>query len=112
MRLASELGMTTYEAQATHTSSDLVDWMVELDDRANQFNPLFWYLAAIACEVRRGYVKHPGRVKVKQFLMKFESKEKPKKMTDEEVAEMTERAKAATFARFGLDKNGDPIKRK
>ncbi len=46
-----------------------------LDHVVNDFNPLHYYLASVAAEVRRGYVKDPDRVKVEDLLLKFISKE-------------------------------------
>lgn len=110
MRLASELGMSLAQVKATTSSSELVLWMTELDQRANDFNPLHFYLASIAAEVRRSYVKHPGRVKVKHLLLNFKAKGKPVPLTDEELAKVTEQAKLKHFKFLGLEADGSPVK--
>lgn len=46
-------------------------WRVHLRNKANRFDPHFHYLANIATEVRRSYVKSPQRVKPKDFLLTF-----------------------------------------
>jgi hypothetical protein len=43
------------------------------------------YLMQVACEVRRAAVKNPGRVKLKDFLLKFGTDGKPK-LTKEQAA--------------------------
>lgn len=96
--------------KASHTSSELVQWMVELDDRANQFNPLHYYLAQVACEMRRSYVKKPSRVKLKHFIFKFE-KEKKKQLSAKELKAISDRAKLAHFKFLGLDADGNPVKK-
>lgn len=40
------------------------------------FNPLHYYLANIAAEIRRGNDKHPKRVKLKDWILKFVFKTK------------------------------------
>jgi len=76
MRLASELGMALDETKRKTTSQQFVMWCVWLDEKANRFDPLFHYMAAIACEIRRGQVKSPRSVQIKDFLLKF-TKEQP-----------------------------------
>ena len=44
----------------------------------NMFHREDYYLAQIAMEVRRSFVKHPERLKLEPFMIQFESKARPK----------------------------------
>jgi len=61
------------------TSSEFVNWVQYLNEEPNRFNPLYFYLAQIAAEVRRTIVKKPEKVKVEDFVIKFISKEDQRK---------------------------------
>lgn len=56
-----------------------------------------YYLAQIACEVRRGNVKKPAAVALDHLLIKFEekTKTKTKKPTQEEIDKRVQNSKAA-----------------
>ena len=84
--------MSLQRTQFEITSTEFINWIVYLDDDSNRFYKEDYYLAQIAAEIRRSYVKDPMKVKLKSFLMKFERKNKPKKpkMT---VKERTKSAK-------------------
>jgi len=87
--------MSVQRAQFEITSTEFVDWVVYLDDEEiNGFHREDYYLANIAAEVRRSYIKDPTKVRTESFLMKFKKKdeiERPVKMTREE---RTKRAKS------------------
>lgn len=74
-----------------------------MEEEVNDFHREDYYLAQIACEVRRSYVKHPGRVKLKDFLIKFESR-KP------DTRPSLQESKQFWFSALGLDKDGKPKK--
>jgi len=85
--------MSVQKAQSEISSTEFVDWITYLDEQETKHHQkLDYYLANIAAEIRRSYVKEPVKVKMEHFLLKFGKK---KKMTKEEA---TRRAK--TF--FGL----------
>lgn len=48
-----------------------MEWKAYLQEQSNEFNPLHYYLAQIALEVRRSYSKKPSRFKLKDFLITF-----------------------------------------
>lgn len=107
--LAWDLKMSVQRCMAETTSSEFVDW-VEFR-RMNMNNPdrADYYMAQVACEVRRSVVKHPNKVKLSDFLLKFTTKHKDEKPTQEEIQRRTQASKAAWFAR--LKKFGAQIKR-
>jgi len=72
--------------------TEFVEWIeyLALVNRRNEKRDL--YLAQIAAEVRRGYVKHPGKVKAEDFLLG----EKPKQ-------ERSADSKKMWFAALGID---------
>lgn len=51
----------------------MLAWKEWLDRRWATHEKLDYYLAAIICEIRRSYVKHPGRVNLKDCLLNFSS---------------------------------------
>jgi len=85
--------MSVQRAQFEIPSTEFVDWIVYLEDEeTNRVHREDYYLANIAAEIRRSYVKDPAKVRLESFLMKFTKKdesEKPK-MTKKE---RTKRAK-------------------
>lgn len=63
-----------------------IEYLAKKSEReANEFNPIHWYLAQIAAEVRRSMVKHPEKVKLSDFILSFSSAKPPKKLTLEET---------------------------
>jgi hypothetical protein len=85
-----------------------MEWQIYLRDRCNEFNPDYWYLAQIACEVRRGHVKAPNRLKVKDFILKFNDSSSNTITTEQ----ATQWAKQRMFGMLKLDSNGNQIKAK
>ncbi len=88
------------QARAEITSSEFVDWIAFFDLELNEFNRQDYFLANIAKEVCRTRAKHPEKVTIKSFLLKFGEKKvvKIKPETREQSA-----AKAKSF--FGLPLN-------
>jgi len=83
--------MSVSRAQYEISSTEFLEWITYLDEDANRFHREDYYLAQIAAEIRRSFVKEPIKVKIESFLMKFKRKEKAKKLSKEE---RTKRAKA------------------
>lgn len=63
--------------KALTTSTEFNRWRHYFDQRPNDFDPLFWYLAQIACEVRRTRMEHPARVQTKDFILTFTDGREP-----------------------------------
>ena len=80
------------------TSREFVEWSIIVEESEKEFTKQDYYLAQIAAEVRRSFVKNPSKVLLKDFFLQFEEKEKPK-MTREQA---TTFAKAAWFGRLGI----------
>ncbi len=60
-----------------------------MDIDANGFHREDYYLAQIACEVRRIVAKNPGEGTIKDFLIKFEKEEKKPVMSPETRTKMS-----------------------
>lgn len=63
-----------------HTHREYRAWMAWLasgETRWNLQEPTHWYLAQIAREIRASNLKRPRQAKVKQFLLKFDTGNKP-----------------------------------
>jgi len=78
--------MSKQRCQEETSSTDFVLWMEYLEGKINAFHREDYFLAQIAAEIRRSFVKNPKKVKLDDFLLKFKDKTKTarKKMTKEE----------------------------
>ena len=83
--------MSVQRAQQEITSAEFIEWIAYLDEDINRFHRQDYYLAQIAAEIRRSFVKNPVKIKISSFLMKFKGKEKVEKLS---IKEKTKRAKA------------------
>lgn len=91
--------MSKQRCQSEVTSSEFVEWKVHMEEGANDFHPLHYYLAQIAFVASQG----AGGKKVEDFLIEFvRKKQKPKKKRtrEEAVASM----QAAFFGMAGTPK--------
>ena len=89
------------------TSSQFVEWMEYLDQQMKTHQKMDYYLAQIAMEVRRTIMKHPGRTKIKEFLLKFTSQgvsPSPPK-TEDELEQRMNKSKSFWRALIGLGRN-------
>jgi len=69
-QVASHLGCPVSELAARITYSEFIDWLAFLWREEERNTKQDIYLAQIAAEIRRGLVKNPKSVKMKDFLMK------------------------------------------
>ena len=99
MRLASHLHMSLDEVKCKTSSSQFILWMQYLEWEINSFDKTAHYLAQIATEVRRSWVKKPESVKFQDFVMKF-SREKEEAPAD--IKTRTQRVKQFFFGLTGL----------
>lgn len=74
-RVASHLKVPVQELLERITFSEFLDWLQYLEWAERRDTKSDYYLAQIAAEVRRGYVKSPRQVKVKDFLLKMQRPE-------------------------------------
>lgn len=85
------------------SASQFVLWMEYLDWEANAFDKTCYYLAQIAAEMRRSYIKRGVVVRVEDFILKFTSKRIEEKIsTPMDVQTKTDRAKQFFFGLTGL----------
>lgn len=75
-RVASHLGIPVTELATRLSHSEFLDWLEFLTWCERRTNKQDIYLAAIAAETRRSWVKDARKVTNADFLLKFESKEK------------------------------------
>ena len=91
--------MALQEVQDKTTSSEFVDWMWYLDWLdTDGFHREDYYLAQIASEIRRSFIAKPEKVRLTDFLLKFQEK-KP-----EPVLMPEQRMKKSKSAWLGLFK--------
>lgn len=83
--------MSVQRCQCEISSSEFMDWIVYLDEEMNLFHREDFFLAQIATEIRRSFVKDPSKVKFKDFLIQFKKKVEPKKLS---IEERSKRSKA------------------
>jgi len=102
--------MSVGQTKASVSSSEYLEWIHFLDKKDTNTEKIEHYLAALTAEVRKSYVKHPQKVRVKDFLFKFVKKaEKIKK--DLSIAERTSRAKLFWGALLGSPQKPKKTKR-
>lgn len=102
MEIAARIGCSKREAKLRVGSSELADWRVFLHREANAFNPLFYYLAQIAAEVRRTKAGKRARgIKIKDFILKFTSST-PTPAKPKSREEATKLAQARWFGIAGI----------
>ena len=82
------------------SASEFIQWMVYLETEQDRISVDQVYLASIATECRRSYVKDPNKYTIKHFLSLFKKTQEYKKpQTREEAAAI---AKASIFGSLGL----------
>lgn len=87
--------MSVQRCMTETTSSEFVDWVTFRRMDMNNPSRIDYYLAQIAAEARRTYVKHPNKVKVTDFLLKFTPKKDANKpLTAEEVQQRAQTSKS------------------
>lgn len=102
MKLADRLKKCLQEVQRGTTSSEFTMWKVYMEQDINAFHPEYYYLAQIACEIRRVLSKHPNKFKTKDFLIKFQFAGQDKKPpTKEEIERRMALSKAYWFGAVG-----------
>ena len=110
LRLASHLKMSLDEIKMKTSASQFILWMEYLEWEANAFNKECYYLAQIAAEVRRSYVKRGVIVRIEDFIMKFISKREEEAPASMDRQTSANRAKQFFFGLTGL--TGSTKKRK
>jgi hypothetical protein len=94
--------MSLDEVKMKTSASQFVLWMEFLDWEFNAFNPDRHYLAQIAAEVRRSYVRKGVKVRIEDFIMKFRHEESKPLSTQSRA----DKAKAFFFGLTGITGKG------
>lgn len=109
MKLADRLKKCLQEVQEGTTSSEFVMWKVLMEEDLYSNHKQDYYLAQIACEIRRVLAKKPNTIKLESFLLKFRNKtaqdkqELTPELNEEEKQKKTLVAAAIQKARwFGI----------
>jgi len=97
--------MSLDQVKKETSASQFVLWKRFFEWETNAFDATRCYLAQIAAEIRRGYVKEPHKVKVADFIMKFgvpeKKSEEPKGETKEMIQTRANKMKSFFFALTG-----------
>jgi hypothetical protein len=104
--LAYHLRMPVSELKEKIELSEFRDWMEFLRMERDRNDKLHFYLAQIACEVRRSYIKHPRSLKLQDFLLKFQAPEPEGELSPEHRAFNVAVSKGAWLASLGLQIEG------
>lgn len=75
--MAAHLGIPVNELKSRIGYSEFLEWKIFLDKEEERQTKLDYYLAQIAAEVRRGWVKNPKSVKVKDMLLNVQNASGP-----------------------------------
>jgi len=92
LELAVKLGIPLQRLMQETTSTEFLMWKKYLELDMHKTKVEHFYYAQIAAEIRRNGVKHPAKVRLKDFLLKFEDKTCSKKKLNKE--EQTKRDKS------------------
>lgn len=93
--------MSLQRCQQETSSTEFLDWREYCEQDINAFHREDHFLANIATEVRRSFVKEPDKVRRKPFLLKFTRRKAVVKrpLTKKEA---TAKAKRSWFLRLGI----------
>ena len=99
--LAEHFGLDPFVILQSWTYRQFLAARLWYQERHNRPSITEQYLMSIAAEVRRGYAKHAGRVKMEdlQLQFKFSQGSQPTPETEEELKEYSSWLKAAHMAR-------------
>lgn len=75
--------MPLQQVKQMTSATEYIGWMIYLNEDPNKFNALYMYLAQIAAEVRRSFVKRPNKVEISDFVIKFVNKKTSNKQSVE-----------------------------
>jgi hypothetical protein len=85
------------------TASEFIMLKQMLEDEPNEFNALYYYLAAISTEIAKGNAKNPKSIKIKDKILKFTkvSAEPSRSQNTDHAAKMN-RSKTSWLQALGL----------
>jgi len=76
-RVASHLGIPVEELAERITHREFLNWLEFLDWDEKHHSKSDYYLAQIAAEVRRSFVKNAKKVKTNDFLLQYKDANAP-----------------------------------
>ena len=86
------------------SSTEFVEWMAYLDDEVERgFHREDYLFAMVAAEIRKGNVKNPRSVKMKDFILDFSGKKKEEEHQALSLEERTARSKGFWFSVAGRE---------
>lgn len=98
--------MTVSALKDQITITEFIQWQEFFRIIRDRNEKLHFYLAQIACEVRRSYVKHPRQAKLGDFLLKFANPEDDRPLTAAELAHKCAVSRASWLAYAGVKPKG------
>lgn len=92
------------------TSREFVEWIEWLDQEEKRITVNQNYMAQIALEVRRSWIKDKRTLKIKDFILPFQKegqkkKKKREKMNELSVEERIKKSKSFWFGLCGISGN-------
>lgn len=105
--LAHRLRMTVAALKEQITITEFLQWQEFFRILRDRHEKLHFYLAQIACEVRRSYIKHPRQAKLGDFLLKFANPDDADRPpTQAELAHRCAVSRASWLAYAGVKPKG------
>jgi hypothetical protein len=98
--------MTVAQLKEQITITEFLQWQEFFRLLRDRHEKLHFYLAQIACEVRRSYIKHPRQAKLGDFLLKFANPDDARPKTEAEIAHMCAVSRASWLAYAGVKPKG------
>ena len=105
-KLASHLHLPLQETMEKTTSKEFLEWIAFIEMERNEREKIDYYLALIATEVRRSYVKNPRSVNVEDMLLNFKphkAQEVPLSQAEGEPDKRIAISKAYWFGVLGVN---------
>ena len=94
--------------QANTTSTEFLEWRIYLDREIEATQKIDFYLASIACEMRRNYAKSPAKVKLEDLILNFEARKEvgtvKRELTEDEIEIKQDESKAKWWGFLGMKK--------
>lgn len=98
--------MTVAALKEQVTITEFLQWQEFFRILRDRHEKLHFYLAQIACEVRRSYIKHPRQAKLGDFLLKFANPDENRVLTEAELAHKCAVSRATWLAYAGVKPAG------
>jgi len=94
--------MSVQRCQQETTSTEFLEWQEYFAWEMTERRPEHFYLAQIACEVRRGTLVDGSTLRFDDFLLQFKKPEKQSPITEDMQAAKLKQSKSAWLGITGL----------